>query len=167
MISLGINKPIFTRQSETQVLICGPLCPGLQGSGAGPRGGVCYRPPSPAGRGLRLGLPGPRAQSPALLGPAPSPPGVLEPRRRPPSLCARPGACPPRHSQKTRRDLPLRDRPRPGAVLLLARAGRLPGELLFFFSLKGLVGEGKGLVQSLLGLCAGARRSGPQLWRTD
>lgn len=121
-------------------------------------------PRSPRARRTVAGayLPRPAVSHPESLSHA----GALRPPRRP------------------ARALPLAvlpaDRPRsaalglgpgPGAVLPpawgLALAWLLPGELLSSFSLKGPVREGKGLVQRLLGLSSGSRRSGPRLRRLD
>lgn len=161
MIFLGINKPNSKTIRNPSANLWSSLLRTL-GQWCRPGGGACEGRPSPAQRGIGSESAGrahgrPRRSSPALV------PG---PRRRPPSRSApRPGPaarCPLRRPAESRRRAA---RPGPGAVLPPARgparARPLPGELPPSFSLKGPVSEAKGLVQRLLGLCSGARRSGP------
>lgn len=129
---------------------------------------MCEPLPSPAGRGLGLGIPGlptPHtvagpSRSGALPLRVPEPgPGALRPSRRsargPPAAAAAARSAP-----QTPRDLPLGgSAPARGSVLPPARAGLLSGEPRFPVSLRGPARARQGLVQSLPGRCSGAGRS--------
>lgn len=121
---------------------CVSGCPALWGAGSawespGPPHSVAGTSPCGA---LPLRVPEPGRRPSSFSAPCPGPPAAA--RSADPPRPATPGLG-----------------PGPGAVLPPALARLLSGEPLSSFSCKGPAGERKGLVQSLLGLCSGARRS--------